>query len=141
MVHNSQRFRDQKQPKSKLRIYSYIHLNHTYIYHKIQRSEFSDFIKDLWTHLKPEYAINGFKAAGIIPLNPLAYSDIEIVESKTFPWDEQNIQSFAEEVLSVNFVSNPADEFLFHKLLEKSSKAQQNDSSSSVPMSKRVMSS
>jgi hypothetical protein len=74
-------------------------------------------------------------------LNPLAYSDIEIVESKTFPWDEQNIQSFAEEVLSVNFVSNPADEFLFHKLLEKSSKAQQNDSSSSVPMSKRVMSS
>jgi hypothetical protein len=142
LVHNSQRLRGQKQSKSKLVIYGCIHLNHTYIYRKIRRSEFSDRINDLWTHLNPEYAINAFKAAGIISLNPLAYSDNEIAASNTFPWDEQNIQSLAEEVLAENSVSNPADEFLFHKLLEKSTKSQQNnDSSSSIPISKYKMSS
>jgi hypothetical protein len=68
-------------------------------------------------------------------LNSSAYSDTKIVESNTFPWDEQNVQSFAEEVLAENPISNPADEFLFHKLIEKSSQSQRNDSSSSVSMS------
>ena len=50
----------------------------------IQKIDFPSLIGEVWRGFKPEYAINGFRKTGIIPLNRNAIEDSSLLPSEPF---------------------------------------------------------
>ena len=50
----------------------------------IKKSDFPSLIGEVWRGFKPEYAINGFRKTGIIPLNRNAIEDSSLLPSEPF---------------------------------------------------------
>ena len=50
----------------------------------IKKIDFPSLIGEVWRSFKPEYAINGFRKTGIIPLNRNAIEDSSLLPSEPF---------------------------------------------------------
>lgn len=103
----------------------------------IKKSDFPGLLKQLWSHFKPEWAVAGFRLAGVVPLNKDAIADSAYKPSEPFSastddnvvsaevgdrgenmesgGEEENAESGGEEV---NFKSGGEEESVESERLE-----------------------